>query len=141
MLVIRKIIQEDESSFQKFCDHVGTTEALEDLETFWGIFDNDELQGYVKIDLQTISVPLISDLQAKDFNEYSIIEGLLRGTFHYCLTQNYEIVAVRDIRWLKNHLEEALDITEKKLYNNAYFYEINLRKFFNKPCKGRSMCQ
>lgn len=141
MLMIRKITQEDQSSFRKFCDHAKTKEVLEGSEIYWGIFNNIELQGYAKIDFQSFGFPLVDDLQTKDFLEPSIIEGLLRGTFHYCLSNNYEIVAVRDLHWLKNHLKEALNVTEKKIYSNTYFYEIDLMKFFNKPCKGRSMCQ
>ena len=140
MLMIRKITQEDKSSFQQFCDRVGTKEILDGPEIYWGIFNNSELLGYTKIDFDSLIVPLINDLQTTDLLEPSIIEGLLRGTFHYCSTQNYEIVTVRHFHWLKYYLKEALDITEKKTYNNAAFYEINLTKFFNKPCKGRSPC-
>lgn len=138
--MIRKITQDDYSSFQDFCSRIGTKELLEDSRTFWGIFNNTELQGYTVIDFQVIKIPLIDDFRTIDHLEPSLIEGLIRGTLHYCSTRNYESVAVRDIEWINHYLKEAIDNIEKKTYNNVLFYEINLQTFFNKPCKGRSLC-
>ena len=140
MLVIRKITQEDQISIQQLCKIIDKTEFLEGSKVYWGIFNNEELLGYTKIDFHTLSLPLIDDLQINDSLESSIVEGLLRGTFHYCNSNNHEIIAIREIHWLQSYLKEALDATEEKNYDNNYLYEVNLAKFFNKPCKGRSMC-
>ncbi|NBG88766.1 hypothetical protein [Isachenkonia alkalipeptolytica] len=141
MLMIRKIDKEDQVTFLDFCKKANVIESLDSPEIFWGIFNSHQLQGYVKIDLQSLSVPLIQDLQTMDHLESSIIEGLLRGAFHYCYSKQNDIIAINDLSWLKAHLTEALEILEKESNNNSGSYLLDLNKFFNKPCKGSSPCQ
>ena len=137
--MIRKITQEDQTSIQQFHKHPDKKNFFEGSEIYWGVFNNKELLGYTKIDFHSFSLPLIDGLEVKDSLDPSIIEGLLRGTLHYCNSNSYETVAIREIHWLKSYLKDALDITEEKIYNNSNYYEVDLIKLFNKPCKGRSM--
>ena len=139
MLMIRKIIQKDHHSFHKFCTGVGTKEKLSGPVIYWGAFDNNKLLGYAKINFHALEFPLIEDLKTDELLENSIVEGLLRGTLHYCFTQNYHRVAFKNLNWINNYLKSALEMIEKKSSNNICFYEMNIPSFFEKPCKGRSM--
>jgi hypothetical protein len=141
MLIIRRITENDQTSFLEFCNRLGTKELLKNNKVFFGVFNNEELQGYTKMDFHFLSFPLIEEFHTLKGLEPSIIEGLLRGTLHYCLTKDYETVGIRKSLWLESHLIEILEIIEKTDYNKKDYYQLNIQQFFNKPCKGRSICQ
>lgn len=141
MLMIRKITKDDQMIFQQFCRKFGTEEILQDATLYFGVFDNLGLQGYTKVELNSFPKPFLSDIQITDTLESPIVEGLLRGTFNYCYIHHDKNIIVSKINWLEDYLVEALEIIEKNVYNQTAFYDLNLEKLFNKPCKGRSMCQ
>lgn len=139
MLVIRKINQKEQDSIFEFCKRIGRQESLDYSQEYFGVFNSDQLQGYIKIDFQSLTIPLLNDLQVIDSLDSPCIEGLIRGAFHYCYTKGYDKVALQDLKILKKHSEDALSMLETERYNNTLYHILDLETFFNKPCKGRSM--
>ncbi len=140
MLMIRKINQKEQDTFREFCKQMDVMDSIDSGKVFMGIYINDQLQGYAKIDFDFSPLPLIKDLQIIDRLEPSSIEGLLRGALHYCYAKGHKKIAIQDTKILEDYLEEALKITEKESYNDIFFHTLDLNSFFNKPCKGRSLC-